>query len=155
MAGEIHPTIPGDHRIDTMVALGGTLVLALVLFRLSSYAPVPPVQAQGAPAAQSTSVEILARDDPSVRQALAEVEALLSAHAGELQVVRYDPTTEAGASFARTKGIGRETGLVIFVNGTQTFTVDGRPVTFESPAGSAVAWSPAQLEAVLSQVTNR
>jgi hypothetical protein len=155
MAGEIYP-IPGDHRRHTLIALGGTLVLALVLFRLSSYAPVPPAQAPtpagAALTAGAASVEILAFDDPSLRPALAEVEALLAAYDGKLRVVHYDPTTEPGASFARAKGIGPEAGLVIFVNGTQTFTVGGQTVTFESPAGSPAPWSVTQLAAVLRQV---
>jgi hypothetical protein len=150
MAGEIY-AMPGNHRTDTFIALGGTLVLALVLFHLSSYAPVPPAPLTAAAA----SVEILALDDPSLRPALAEVEALLAAYDGRLRVVRYDPTTEAGESFARAKGISREAGLVIFVNGTQTFSVDGQTVTFASPAGSPTSWSVAQLAAVLRQVVGR
>jgi hypothetical protein len=158
MAGEIYP-MPGSHRSDTLIALGGTLVLALVIFRLSSYAPVPPPQVPVAAGAQFTagaaSVEILALDDPSLRPALAEVETLLAAYDGRLHVVRYDPTTTSGASFARARGVSREAGLVIFVNGKQTYTVDGQTVTFESPAGVHAPWSVAQLAAVLSQVAGR
>jgi|BarGraNGADG00212_2_1021979.scaffolds.fasta_scaffold08985_1 hypothetical protein len=150
MAGEIY-AMPGNHRTDIFIALGGTLVLALVLFHLSSYAPVPPAPLT----AGAASVEILALDDPSLRPALAEVEALLAAYDGRLRVVRYDPTTAAGESFARAKGISREAGLVIFVNGTQTFSVDGQTVTFESPAGSPAPWSVAQLAAVLRQVAGK
>ena len=158
MAGEIY-SIPGDHRTDTLIALGGTLVLALVLFHLSAYAPIPPAQALTAAGAQLTagaaSVEILALNDPSLRPAMAKVDALLAAYNGRLRVVRYDPTTALGASFARTKGVTNDAGLVIFVNGTQTFSVDGQTVTFESPAGSPAPWSVAQLAAVLRQVAGK
>jgi hypothetical protein len=155
MAGEIYP-IPGKPRNDLVIALGGTLVLALILFRFSLYAPVPPGEAPAASGAQaataSTSVEILAQDDDRVRPALAEVDALLAGYADRVRVVRYDPATEPGASFARAKGISPDAGLVIFVNGTQTFFLDGRSVTFESHPGSSRSWSVAQLGAVLQRV---
>jgi hypothetical protein len=155
MAGEIYP-MPGKARSDVVVALGGTLVLALVLFRLSYYAPVAPVQPPSSSGAQLTpataSVEILAPDDPSLGPALTEVEAMLSGYGGRLRVDHYNPATEPGASFAHAKGIGSGAGLVIFVNGTQTFTVDGEMVTFESRAGSPRSWSVEQLATVLQRV---
>ncbi len=155
MAGEIYP-IPGKTRGDVLIALGGTLVLALVLFRLSYYAPVAPAQAPSSLGEQrlaaAPSVEILSQDDPRLRPALAEVEALLVGYGTRLNVAHYDPATQAGASFARAKGISTDAGLVIFVNGTQTFTLDGETVTFAARPDWPRSWSVAQLAAVLQRV---
>jgi hypothetical protein len=163
MAGEVYrlPRNLRNVRSDVLIALAGTLVLAILLFRMASYAPVPPAQVPSGSltdlALGSVTVEILAMDDPALRPAMTQVDRVLAAYGNHLRVVHYDAHSLAGASFARAKGLSADVPLVIFVNGTQTFSVGGRQVTFqtlrdEQPAST---WDATELDAVLHQVTAR
>ncbi len=113
----------------------------------------------GVAAAPGTvAVEILAFNHPPLRPVLDQVDTLLKPYGNRVSVSRYDPDTAEGASFQQKKGLTGHVPLAIFVNGSDTATVNGQKVTFESfPKGQGPGmipdgnWSIADLEAVLKQ----
>ncbi len=108
------------------------------------------------------SVDILFLNHPPVREVLTQVDSVLSVYGDKVSVTRYDFDTPEGAAFASQKGLSGHVPLAIFVNGSQTFEVNGRKVTFESfPQGAGTgmvpdgAWAVADLESVLQSIVKK
>jgi hypothetical protein len=124
-------------------------------------APPAPGGQGSAPSGQAlVRVEIGFLNHGPLRPVLRQIDSALAPYSQAIQVIRYDFETSEGEVFVRGKGLQGHTPLVIFVNGTQTFSVGGRTVTFESfPKGEGTGmvpdgtWTIADLEAVLKQAT--
>jgi hypothetical protein len=108
----------------------------------------------------TVAVDIIALNHPPLRPVLAEVDQLLAPYGAKVHVTHYDFDTPEGADFAKKMGLSGHIPVVIYVNGKDTFTLNGRKVTFESfPQGQGTgmvadgAWTTADLDAVLKQVT--
>lgn len=108
------------------------------------------------------AVDIVFLNHPPVRDVLTQVDPVLAAYGAKVSVTRYDFDTPEGAAFAEKKGLTGHSPLAIFVNGAQTFDVDGRTVTFESfpqGAGTGVvpdgAWTVADLDSVLQSLVQK
>ena len=108
------------------------------------------------------TVDILFLNHPPVREVLTQVDAVLAVYGDKGSVTRYDFDTPEGAAFAKQKGLTGHVPLAIFVNGSQTFDVNGRKVTFESfPQGAGTgmvpdgAWAVADLESVLQSIVKK
>ena len=93
---------------------------------------------------RSIQVDILfLEQQPGVREALSQVESVLGVFSRRVEVTRYDLDTTEGAAFAEDKGLTAPVPLVIFINGSQTFEVDGRTVTFAGlPQGEGTGMVP-------------
>jgi len=107
-------------------------------------------------------VDILYLNHPPVLPVLDQVASVLEPYGDKVKVTRYDFDTPEGAAFAKKVGITGHDPLAIFVNGSQTFNLDNRVVTFNSfPQGAGTgmvpdgAWSIDDLDAVLKIVTGQ
>jgi len=108
------------------------------------------------------AVDIVFLNHPPVRDVLTQVDPVLAAFGDQVSVTRYDFDTPEGAAFAENKGLTGHIPLAILVNGSQTFDVNGRTVTFESfPQGAGTgmvpdgAWTVADLDSVLQAVVQK
>lgn len=111
------------------------------------------------PAPGAATVDIVFLNHPPVRGVLAQVDSVLAAYGDRVRVTRYDLDTAEGAAFAEQRGLTGHTPLAIFVNGSLSFDVGGRRVTFESfPQGAGTgmvpdgAWTTADLDSVLQSI---
>jgi len=110
----------------------------------------------------TVAVDILYLNHPPVLPVLDQVTAMLEPFGDKVKVTRYDFDTDEGAAFAKKVGITGHDPLAIFVNGSQTFNLDSRIVTFNSfPQGAGTgmvpdgAWTIDDLVAVLKIVTGQ
>jgi hypothetical protein len=141
-----------------LLLAGSALGLAACAALPAGANPAAPV---GTPLPPGTvSVDIIALNHPPLRPVLAEVDQLLAAYGARVHVTHYDFDTPEGASFATKMGLNGHIPMVIFINGKDTFTLNGRKVTFESfPQGQGTgmvadgAWTTADLDTVLKQAT--
>jgi hypothetical protein len=137
------------------------MLVMSVLFVLTACDANPLPSAPAAPVASGTAtVEIVFLNHPPVRPVLDQVDALLKPYGAKVKVTRYDFDTPDGAAFAQKMGLTGHDPLAIFVNGSQSFNLDGRTVTFNSfPQGGGTgmvpdgAWTVTDLDAVLKKVT--
>jgi len=141
------------------------LLLAGSALGLAACVPLPA--GTGAPAPAGTplppgtvSVDIIALNHPPLRPVLIEVDQLLAGYADKLHVTHYDFDTPQGAEFAKKMNLSGHIPLVIFVNGKDTFSLNGRKLNFRSfPQGEGTGmvadgqWTMADLDAVLKQAT--
>jgi len=132
------------------------LVWALIALALAACAGSP------SPTPGAATVDILFLNHPPIRDVLTQVDPVLAAYGNKVSVTRYDVDTTEGASFAKKKGLAGHVPLAIFVNGSQTFDVNGRQVTFESfPQGAGTgmvpdgAWTVADLDSVLQSIVQK
>ena len=114
------------------------------------------------PAAGVVTVDILFLNHPPVRDVLTQVDSVLATYGDKVGITRYDFDTPEGAAFAKKKGLTGHVPLAIFLNGSQTFDVNGRKVTFASfPQGAGTgmvpdgAWAVADLDAVLQSIVKK
>jgi hypothetical protein len=157
-------------RMETKILRTGSRLLVLLLIAgsalsLAACAALPTTAGLAAPAgtplpAGAVSVDIIALNHPPLRPVLAEVDQLLTPYGAKVHVTHYDFDTPEGANFAQKMGLSGHIPLVIFVNGKDTFTLNGRKVSFESfPQGQGTgmvadgAWTTADLDTVLKQAT--
>lgn len=131
-------------------------ILTLTACGSATPAPVVPV------ASDTVTVDIIYLNHPPVIPVLDQVDALLKPYGDKVTVSRYDFDTPEGAAFAEKMGITGHGPLAIFVNGSQSFKLDGRTVTFNSfPQGAGTgmvpdgAWTTDDLDAILKIVTGQ
>jgi hypothetical protein len=131
-------------------------VLTLTACGSVTLAPVVPVPSGTA------KVDILYLNHPPVIPVLDQVTARLKPYGDMVKVTRYDFDTPEGAAFAQKMGIMGHDPLAIFVNGSQSFKLDGRTVTFNSfPQGMGSgmvpdgAWTIDDFDAILKIVTGQ
>jgi len=141
------------------------LLLAGGALGLAACVPLPAGASLGAPAGTplppgTVSVDVIALNHPPLRPVLAEVDQLLAGYADKVHVTHYDFDTPQGADFAKKMNLDGHIPLVIFINGKDTFSLDGRTLNFRSfPQGAGTGmvadgqWTMADLDAVLKQVT--
>ncbi len=134
-----------------------SLLLALIAALMLSACSGSPSPTSGA-----VTVEIVFLNHPTIRKVLTQVDSTLAAYGDKVNVTRYDFDTPEGEAFAEKKSLSGHVPLAIFVNGSQTFDLNGRKVTFESfpeGAGTGVvpdgAWTVADLDAVLKSVVGK
>ena len=108
------------------------------------------------------AVDLVFLNHPPVRDVLVQVDSVLAAYGDKVSVTRYDFDTQAGAAFAEKKGLTGHIPLAIFFNGSETFDMNGRKVTFESfPQGAGTgmvpdgAWAVADLDALLQSIVKK
>lgn len=131
-------------------------ILTLTACESGTPSPVDPVSSGTA------TVDILFLNHPPVLPVLDEVGAVLQPYGDKVKVTRYDFDTPEGAAFAQKMGITGHDPLAIFVNGSQSFNLSGRAVSFNSfPQGAGTgmvpdgAWTIDDLDAVLKIVTGQ
>ena len=129
------------------------IVLTLTACGSGTPEPVVPVPSE------MVTVDIVYLNHPPVLPILDEVAATLKPYGDRVKVTRYDFATPEGAAFAQKMGITGHDPLAIFVNGSQSFDLDGRTVTFNSfPQGGGTgmvpdgAWTVADLDTVLKSI---
>ena len=134
------------------------IVIILTLTACRSGTPAPVASDPSGTA----TVDILYLNHPPVLPVLDQVAALVEPYGDKVKVTRYDVDTDEGAAFAKMVGITGHDPLAIFVNGSQTFNLDSRVVTFNSfPQGAGTgmvpdgAWTIDDLDAVLKIVTGQ
>lgn len=131
-------------------------ILTLTACGASASAPVVPVPSGTA------KVDIVYLNHPPVIPVLDQVTARLKPYGDKVKVTRYDFDTPEGAAFAQKMGIMGHDPLAIFVNGSQSFKLNGRIVTFNSfPQGGGTGmvpngdWTIDDLDAILKIVTGQ
>jgi hypothetical protein len=114
------------------------------------------------PAPGVVSVDVIALNHPPLQPVLTELDQILAPYGDRIHVTHYDFDTPDGANFASKMGLSGHIPLVIFIDGKDTFTLDGRKVTFESfPQGEGTgivadgAWTMADVDAVLKKTTGQ
>jgi len=142
-------------KLSWAVLMIGTI---LILTACGSGTPTPVVPVLS----DTVTVDILYLNHPPVLPVLDQVVALLQPYGDKVMVTRYDFDTPEGATFAQKMGITGHDPLAIFVDGSQTFNLDDRIVTFNSfPQGAGTgmvpdgAWTIDDLDAVLKIVTGQ
>jgi len=156
------PANSAKRRIPLRMHLAAHICL---LFLLSGCSPgsTPASKSSAGPTAVpgAVEVEIIALNHPPMQPILAQVDGYMWQFGNRVHVTRYDFDTPEGAQFAEKKGLSGHIPMVIFINGSQTHTVDGHPVTFEDfPQGQDIgmgagSWTWADLNAVLKQLTTK
>jgi hypothetical protein len=133
------------------------LFLIVISFLLSSCKESPGVSTTSA-----VTVDILYLNHAPVLEVLEQVDPILASYGEQIKVNRYDYNTSEGAALAEQKGIKEHMPLIIYINGTSTFDLDGQKITFESfPQGEGTAmmaagsWTIAELDAALKKVTGK
>ena len=129
--------------------------IVLTLTACGSGTPEPVIPAPS----ETATVDIIYLNHPPVLPILQEIDAVLNPYGDKVKVTRYDFDTTEGAAFAQKVGITGHDPLAIFVNGSQSFDLDGRTVTFNSfPQGGSTgmvpdgAWTVADLDTVLKKI---
>lgn len=137
------------------------LIGVLILLTACSGGPPSAPRSSVGPTAMpgAVEVEIIALNHPPMQPILAQVDGYLWQFGNRVRVTHYDFDAPEGTQFAARKGLSGHIPMVIFINGAQTHTVEGRPVTFEGfPQGQDIGmgagtWTWADLNAVLKQLT--
>jgi hypothetical protein len=141
------------------------LLLAGSALGLAACATLPAGAGSAAPAGTplppgTVLVDIIALNHPPLRPVLTQVDQLLAGYGDKVHVTHYDFDTPQGEEFAKSKGLSGHTPLVIFIDGKDTFSLDGRTLNFRSfPQGAGTGmvaegqWTVADLDAVLKQAT--
>ena len=131
-------------------------ILTLTACGTATPAPVVPAQSD------TVTVDIIYLNHPPVIPVLDQVDTMLKSYGDKVKVTHYDFDTPEGAAFAQKMGITGHDPLAIFVNGSQSFNLDGRTVTFNSfPQGAGTgmvpdgAWTTDDLNAILKIVTGQ
>jgi hypothetical protein len=108
---------------------------------------------------ETATVDIVYLNHPPVLPVLQDVDAVLKTYGDKVKVTRYDFDTPDGAAFAQKMGIKGHDPIAIFVNGSQSFDLDGHTVIFNSfPQGGGTgmvpdgAWTVADLDTVLKKI---
>lgn len=135
---------------------------AIVLLGLAACATNTPTTAAIPAPSGSVTVEIIYLNHPPLRPILQQIDAVLKPYGDAVKVTRYDFDTPEGAAFAQKKGLTGHDPLAIFVNGAQSFNLDGRTVKFDSfPQGSGTgavpdgAWTLADFDVVLKKTVSK
>ena len=112
--------------------------------------------------AGSPRVEIAFLSHPPVITALTEVDKLLASYGEKLTVIRYDLETDAGAAFAKSKGLRGHFPIAIFINGASDIRLKDRTVKFYSfPQGTGTfmvasgSWTADDLRQAIDQALSR
>jgi hypothetical protein len=141
--------------------LGVLLVLGVVA--CSGRSEGAPAGSSAAPAAAGTPrVEIAFLNHPPVITALTEVDKLLASYGDRITVIRYDLETDAGAAFAKSRGLRGHTPIAVFINGTSDIKLKDRTVKFYSfPQGTGTfmvasgSWTVDDLRQAIDQALSR
>ena len=135
----------------------GLFIIGVIL-TLTACGAGTPESVAPAPS-ETATVDIIYLNHPPVLPILQEIDAVLNPYGDKVKVTRYDFDTTEGAAFAKKMGITGHDPLAIFVNGSQSFDLDGRTVTFNSfPQGVGTgmvpdgAWTVADLATVLKKI---
>jgi hypothetical protein len=135
------------------------ILIALFALTLSACGGKAGASTDGSTSGKPT-VDILYLNHPPVRDVLTKIDPILASYGDQLKVSRYDFDTPEGAAFAEEKGIKEHMPLIIYINGSNTFDLDGQKITFESfPQGEGTAvmaaglWTLADLDAALKKAT--
>jgi len=147
-----------SHFVVLLLLAGSALGLAACAPLLAGAGSVAPA---GTPLPPGTvSVDVIALNHPPLRPVLTEVDKLLAGYGDKVHVTHYDFDTPQGADFAKKMNLSGHIPLVIFINGKDTFSLDGRTLNFRSfPQGEGTGmvadgqWTMADLDAVLKQAT--
>ncbi len=138
-----------------------TRVLSLwtVLFFLGAGMLLTAVGSVNCEAGQPAKVEILFMNHGPMHPTIRNLKALLQRYPGKVQAGWFDFDQQSGKSFMSHKGITGHIPLLIFVNGSHTFDMGGRKVTFMGfPSGAGPyqyqgKWSLQDLEGVIQSLT--
>jgi hypothetical protein len=148
---------PGQFRRNRATYLWiGILVGLMILLAGCQKASPAATTAQNSGNPKAVQVEVIYLNHPPVKPVVQEIDQLLAGYADQVQETKYDFDTKEGEAFAKQKGLTGHIPLVVFVNGSEEFDLNGRKVKFESfPQGEGTgmvpdgAWTIKDLQSVL------
>ncbi|MBI4963512.1 MAG: hypothetical protein HY913_09575 [Desulfomonile tiedjei] len=79
---------------------------------------------------QSVTLEILFMNHGPMQPTIRGLKSLIQRHAGKIRPLWFDFDQKTGKEFMNKKGIREHIPLLIYINGTHTFDVKGKRVTF-------------------------
>jgi hypothetical protein len=142
-------------KLISIMEFAGAIVL-LAACETSTPAAVVPVPSG------TVTVDIIYLNHPPVLPVLDQVDTVLKTYGDKVKITRYDFDTPEGAAFAKKMGLTGHDPLAIYLNGAQSFNLDGRMVTFNSfPQGAGTgmvpdgAWVITDLDGVLKIMTGQ
>ena len=107
---------------------------------------------------QALALVVVALDHPPVRAVMDDVDRTIAEFGDRVTVRRLDFESDEGQEFAEDKGVTGHVPLAIFLDGSPTATVNGRPVRFVGfPRGQAPVpvaegdWALEDLRGALAQ----
>jgi ABC-type uncharacterized transport system substrate-binding protein len=105
------------------------LALTMVLFALAFYT--------NARSAEQVKIEVLFMNHGPLMDTISKMKKVFSSYGNKISVSWYDFETREGEQFMDKKGIHQHVPLIIWINGTSTWTVENKEVTFSGfPTGS-------------------
>jgi hypothetical protein len=112
-------------------------------------------------ATPKVSVEILYLNHGPLRSTLQEINDICSHYKDKIIVSRYDFDSPAGERFKNKKGINQHVPLMIWIDGKNAVTINGKEIKFSGfPTGSGPAffqgkWTMKDFRQALDQATRR
>ncbi len=137
-----------------MKKLAHGLIVVSLLLALGVAAP-PAAQARPA-----VKLDILFMNHGPMQPVIKSIKEILARHASSASAAWYDFETASGRDFMREKGLRGHIPLLIFLNGSPTWQVQGRKVTFAGfPSGYGPyqfrgEWSLADLDRLLGALAS-
>jgi len=136
-------------------------LIGLIAFSISACKGTSGISTNSSSSSAPT-VDVLFLNHPPVREVLIKVDPILASYGDQIKVTRYEFDTAEGADFAKQKGVKDHMPLIIYINGSKSFDLDGQKITFESfPQGEGTAmmaagsWTIADLDAALKKATGK
>lgn len=112
-------------------------------------------------AAQKVSVEILYLNHGPLMSTLKEIDNICAQYKDKIIVSLYDFDNPEGEQFKNKKGIKQHVPLMIWIDGKDTVTINGKEITFAGfPSGSGPAffqgkWTMKDFRQALDQTTKK
>lgn len=105
------------------------------------------------------TVEIVGLDHWPIKRALEPTMDMLNTFGDKIVVTEMDVDTKAGKARLKKAGLKGHIPVVIFVNGSYIFKINGQDLEFmnfpraaSSPMGIDGQWSPDELQQIISQL---
>ena len=112
-------------------------------------------------ASQKVSVEILYLNHGPLQSTLREIDDICAQYKDKIIVSRYDFDSPEGEKFKNKKGIKQHVPLIIWIDGKDTVTINGKEIKFAGfPSGSGPAffqgkWTMKDFRQALDQTTKK
>ncbi len=134
-----------------------TFIAVVVLLLAACQSSAPSAASAGSEGATGgLLVEVVYLNHPPVRPIIQQIDQILAGYGEKVRVSKYDFDTPEGEAFAKKKNLTGHIPLAIFIDGSETFDLNGRKVKFESfPQGEGTgmvpdsAWTMTDLQSVL------
>ena len=148
------------HKIQTILVRNAWVVpfMAVVVLLLTAcQSNAPSAGSAGSGGANGgLLVEVVYLNHPPVHPIIQQIDQILSGYGDKVRETKYDFDTPEGEAFAKKKNLTGHIPLAIFIDGSETFNLNGRKVKFESfPQGEGTgmvpdgAWTMTDLQTIL------